>query len=195
VLLPNLVERAWPEAATKPGQPGASTPVLGGPPITPGGATAQPRPSLAPYPDTVAFRLERVPFALDDIRQSPVIGLGAESFGQRHKDSSQRGAPDHIAILALAALYDAGIIGFVALSVAFGVLLLSLVRTAGRARRRADWRTIGGIAAAIGSVVSLLVSYQATNALHFAINWIVIGAAAALTVREATRDSTSVARA
>ncbi|MFL5679366.1 MAG: O-antigen ligase family protein [Chloroflexota bacterium] len=180
VLLPNATERG--PAAVAPGPSGAA----GGPGSSGPGSTAappseQPRPTLRPYPDTLAFRLDRVPVALRDLPRSPVIGLGAESYGQRHVMSD--GTPDHIAILGLAALYETGIVGALALAAAFVILLVQLWRRSG------DRMATGLAAAYIGSIVSLLVSYEATNALHFAQNWLVIGAAVAVgATAAASRD-------
>jgi len=134
--------------------------------------------------DTVAFRLERVPIALDDLRRSPLIGFGAESFGQRHPDRYAGSGPDHIAILAIVVPYEAGIIGAAALLIGFVVLIASLWKTARRSMRDSDWPAVGAAAAFIGALVSTLVAYQATNALHLAVNWLVIGAAVALTTRQ-----------
>ena len=100
--------------------------------------------------------------------------------GQRHADPSQAGSPpDHIAILAVAVLYDSGILGAAALAVAF-VLLLAGLWSASRPLRAADPSRAGPSAAFIGSIVALLVASQATNALHFASNWMIIGAAVAV---------------
>ena len=181
VLLPNVVERvtgvdlfgaglAPPNGGQGQGGPGDSS-------------LPEVLPSLRPYPDTVSFRLERVPLALDDLRGSPIIGLGAESYGQRHGDPSQNGAPDHIAILAVAVLYNSGIVGALSLLVGFAGLLYLLWRHAMAAGRTGDWLRVGVTAAFAGSIVTILVAYQATNALHFSINWIVIGAASAIVAR------------
>jgi hypothetical protein len=187
LLLPNLIERVTGVVGTVPAQPGTSGPAGSGGPTGPA-PTPIPLPSLAPYPDTVSFRLERVPVALADVATSPLIGLGAESFGQRHADPSQDGLPDHLAILAVAALYDAGIVGLLALGAGFGLLLVGLLLAAARSGRSGDWRTVGVAAAFIGSLTSILIAYQATNALHFAINWIVVGAAAAVAVGGSQRN-------
>ena len=180
VLLPNVVERVTGVDLFGPGVGSPGGQGQGGP-----GNPSIPEelPSLRPYPDTVSFRLERVPLALDDLRGSPIIGLGAESYGQRHGDPSQNGAPDHIAILAVAVLYDLGIVGAVSLLVGFAALLYLLWRHALAAGRTGEWRRVGVTAAFAGSIVTILIAYQATNALHFSINWIVIGAAAAIVAR------------
>jgi len=138
------------------------------------------------YPDTVSFRLERVPIALRDLPHSPLVGFGAESFGQKHPDRHAGPGPDHIAILAVVVPYEAGLIGAGGLSVGFIILFLALWGAVRRASRVADWRTAGALAAFIGSLVCMLVAYQVTNALQFAVNWMIIGAAAALTTRDMT---------
>jgi hypothetical protein len=162
------------------GAPGASPNGSGGPVGPRPTPSASPEASLAPYPDTIAFRLERVPIALQDLASSPWFGLGAESFGQRHPERYAGPGPDHIAILAVAAVYEAGILGAGALATGFVVLLLALARSARRLAHEGDGAASGLAAAMIGSLVSVLVAYQLNNALQLAINWIVIGAAMAL---------------
>ncbi len=205
ILLPNALEREAAGGNLGQGPSGSPRPSLtlappsGVPSEVPSVAPSEvpstpapvPSPVLEPYPDTVAFRLERVPIALDDLRNSPLIGFGAESFGQRHPDRYAGAGPDHIAILAVVVPYEAGIIGAGALLIGFALLLASLWKSARRSSGEADSRAVGVAAAFVGSLVSVLVAYQVTNALHLAVNWIVIGAGAALTAREASRDSTS----
>ncbi|MGA3029981.1 MAG: O-antigen ligase family protein [Candidatus Limnocylindrales bacterium] len=158
------------------------------------GTTATPSPSpsptptptytVAPPPDTVGFRLDRVAPALADLPHSPLIGLGANSFGQRHPDPSQPGQPDHIAILALAALYESGALGAAGLAIGFGLVLLTLLRAA---RHRADR---GAIAAYAGALACLLVAYQATNALNFSLIWLIAGAGLAAAYEPLDRSLT-----
>jgi hypothetical protein len=111
---------------------------------------------------------------MDDLRTSPLIGMGADSFGQRHLDPTQRNAPDHLAILAVAALYESGIVGALALTLGFALLVLALVRASAAPERSAF------VVACLASLVSLLVAYQATNALHFAVTWLLAGACLAV---------------
>ena len=131
-------------------------------------------------PDNVSFRLDRVLPALQELAHSPVIGLGADSYGQRHSLSSQPDQPDHIAILAVAAPYEAGVLGASALAIGFVLVLLALVKAA--------WRRTDSsrVAAYAGAVACLLVSYQVTNALNFSLIWLLAGAglAAALAPQE-----------
>ena len=150
---------------------------------SPGGAaSATPAPGghvvLPPAPDTIAFRLDRIPVALKDLAHDPILGLGANSFGQRHADPSQGGAPDHIGILALAALYESGLVGSLGLLIGFALILFALWR----ASRHPD---SGPMAAAyLGSLACLLVSYQATNAINFSLIWLISGAGLALAFSE-----------
>ena len=202
VLLPNPVERQSaqvtpPVPTASPATPGSLGPASG-PPAAPGGSgsgpgTASPAATppvlaLEPYPDTIAFRLERVPIALNDLLRSPLIGFGAESFGQNHPDRYAGPGPDHIAILAIVAPYEAGIIGASGLAIGFILLLIALWRTARRSADLGDPRTAGIAAAFFGSLICILVSYQVTNAVHLAVNWVVIGAAVALTSRGVSPD-------
>ncbi|HEY0443055.1 MAG TPA: hypothetical protein VGC90_02430 [Candidatus Limnocylindrales bacterium] len=184
VLLPNSADRRPSAGAPAPSGSAVGGSVSGssGAPAAssaPTSAPPRPEPTLRPYPDTLAFRLDRIPVALRDIPRSPIIGLGAESYGQRHVMAD--GTPDHIAILGVAVLYESGIVGAVALTAAFVMLIVRLWRTS------ADRSKAGPAAAYLATIVSLLVSYQATNALHFAQNWLVIGAAVAVAVAT-TRD-------
>jgi hypothetical protein len=172
---PTPIATLAPTAAPTPGGTAAPTPLptptpTSTPPIV---ATPSPRPSLAPAYDTIGFRMARVGPAVEDFWQSPVIGLGAESFGQRHADESQRGAPDHLGFLILAVPYESGLVGTAALLLA---LLLILGGVIGKTRG-----TRAVLAASLmGAIVSLLVAYQATNALHFATNWLLLGLAMAV---------------
>jgi O-antigen ligase len=150
-------------------------------------------PSLEPLSDTLAFRLERVAIALTEIPDSPFIGFGAESFGQRHPERYAGSGRDHIAVMAVVVPYEAGIIGAVALAGGFLLLIVQLWRTSQRGTPREN-RTRATAAAFLGTLVSMLVAYQSNNALHLAINWIVIGAAVALTIANEPAGGTDEAR-
>jgi len=167
LFLPNIDQRLEREqAAARP----SPTPTL----ASNGDMTRpSPTPTLASNGDTIGFRLARVQPALEDFPQSPLIGLGASSFGQRHADLARGGAPDHLAILVLAVPYETGVIGALALGLALVLVLVGVVR---RTRRS------GAVLAAslAGAITSLLVAYEATNALHFATNWLLLGLAMAV---------------
>ena len=170
VLLPGGRPPTQPLDLTQPGF--RSVPQAGpsaGPVTTPGY-------QVKPPPDTVTFRLNRITPALQDLSNSLLIGLGANSYGQRHLDPSNPGQPDHIAILAVAALYESGVVGAAGLAIGFGLVLLALFKAT---RRRPDR---GKIAAYAGALVCLLVAYEATNALNFALIWLLAGAGLAASV-------------
>jgi len=163
-----------PTASGTAGSPGASP-----------GFTASPQPTPQPTPtaDTLAFRLDRVPAALADIKTSPIIGLGAASFGQWHARQDAPETRDYIGMLALVAVYETGFIGALALFAGFLVLFILLIKPGGR--------DVGRAAAYAGAIASFLVSYEATNAMWFSINWLIVGAALAFVVRsrQATRSA------
>jgi hypothetical protein len=163
-----------------------SLPWSGSQPAAAGQKPTAPGYTVPPPPDTVTFRLERIPVALADIPHSMIIGLGANSFGQRHADVSQNGAPDHIAILALAAVYESGVVGAAGLGIGFLLILFVMFRST---RRRPDR---GTIAAYAGALACLLVAYETTNALNFAFIWLISGAGLAVSAQPA--DSAVVAR-
>lgn len=168
---PTLIVTTAPTAAPTSGGTPAPTP-LPTPTPTPKAAPS-PRPTLAPAVDTIGFRVARIEPALEEFRQSPVIGLGANSFGQRHADASQGGAPDHLSILILAVPYESGLVGTAALLLALFLVLGGLF-----AQTRGTRAVLA--ASLLGAIVSFLVAYQATNALHFATNWLLLGLAVAV---------------
>jgi hypothetical protein len=176
-------ERPGPSASISPGGstfPGeTATPR---PTPSPGESTA-PLPSPTPSADTFSYRTDRIPTALKDLATSPIIGLGAATYGQRHHLPNQSPAvPDYIGILALVALYESGIVGAAALALGFLLSFRLLFRRS---------RDLPGTAAAYtAALVALLVAYQATNALFFSINWIILGAGLAFAVRSERDVST-----
>ena len=168
---PTPIATLAPTSAPTSGGTPAPTP-LPTPAPTPKAAPS-PRPTLAPAVDTIGFRVARIEPALEEFRQSPVIGLGANSFGQRHADASQGGAPDHLSILILAVPYESGLVGTAALLLALLLVLGGLF-----AQTRGTRAVLA--ASLLGAIVSLLVAYEATNALHFATNWLLLGLAVAV---------------
>ena len=129
---------------------------------------------------TLFFRLERVGPALEDFQSSPLIGTGLASF------TDLQPLPNHelnyINIMVVATLHDSGLIGAIGLA-AFGVLLVVRLW-----RSSSDPARAGPAAAYVGALATLFVAYQATNAIHFAINWLIAGAALGLTYGFATRE-------
>jgi hypothetical protein len=115
--------------------------------------------------------------------KSLIVGLGANSFGQRHADPSS-GARDHISILVLAAPYESGLVGAAGLGIGFCLVGLALFKAT---RRLADR---GTVAAYAGAIACLLVAYEATNALNFALIWLLIGAGLAAATAPAGQPPT-----
>lgn len=134
---------------------------------------------------TIAFRLVRFEIALYEWPMSPILGLGTNSFGQRHLDASQNYAPDYLPSLFIVTLYDIGLVGLLILLSVFGVLVWALIRvTKGGVRESAL------ALALLCGVISLLVSYQGTNAFWFSYNWIIMAIALRLYQSDRRRDRT-----
>lgn len=176
---------AEPPGAHTPGQ--TSSPVPSVSPRSPR-PTETPRrtpsPEAVPSPppvDTFAYRMNRIPVALRELQTSPVIGLGAASYGQRHElPHDLAGTPDYIGILALVAVYESGLLGGAALALGF-LLSIGLLFQLSRIRP-------GPAAAYVGSIVALLVAYQATNAMFFSTIWLILGAGLAMAARARSAD-------
>lgn len=130
-----------------------------------------PRDDLA----TLDYRLERVAPSLEDIATNPIFGSGLASLDQIHPLPNDE--LNYINIMALATVHDSGIVGAVGLGAFFLILFVRLWRSS------VDPRRAGIAAAYVAAVLTLLVSYQATSAIHFALNWLICGAALGLTVR------------
>ena len=123
---------------------------------------------------TLAFRLERFRLALQEWPASPVLGLGTNSYGQRHWDPTQDYAPDYLPNLVLATLYDTGVLGLLTLVAVFVVLVGALVSVI--LRDKTGWQGALALAMLCGLAV-LFVSYQATNGFWFSYVWIVLAIA------------------
>ncbi len=157
-------------------------PITGNPGPKPG---PTPTPTANPEGDleTFEYRMKRVRIGLVDWQESPVIGLGAYSYGQRHIAYT---TPEVISVWPVLVLHDAGLIGLGGFLALLGLLGLRLWRTSSDSVRGP---TANAYAAA---VVVLLVAYLATTALHFAVTWLVIGGALAATIQR-PRDGDGVA--
>lgn len=111
---------------------------------------------------TGAYRLKSVVSATADIRAAgfkSAIGLGTNSFGQRHDEPSQPGKPGYLGILPLVIIYDTGIPGAI-LATAFAIGVL----------RRGRY----GPGTHAGILAGLAVAATATNPMWFAFVWVVI---------------------
>lgn len=141
-----------------------------------------PLPGYGPRDDlaTLDYRLVRIGPALEDVRSSPLIGTGLASLDQTHPLPD--GGLNYINIMVISTVHDSGFVGAVGLAAFFGVLLLRLWRSS------SDPARAGPATAYIGALVTLLIAYQATNAIHFALNWLIAGAALGLTTRAGPRS-------
>jgi hypothetical protein len=131
--------------------------------------------------------MERVNLAVGELPQSPIIGFGATSFGQRHPDRYNGPGPDYIAVMSVAVVYESGIVGATALALGFLLLLWSLWMAARRFAAQNDMKGVGACAAFVAAIACMLVAYQATSAYQFALNWIIIGAASALAASQTSK--------
>ena len=113
-------------------------------------------------------RVENWKVALGDLDVGGVaMGLGTNSFGQRHLEPTlpTRPTPAFLANLPLQVLYDSGLVGFLLLA---GVLVSALPRSR-QSRARA-----------LGLFAVFLVSSLATSSLWFATTWIFLARGAFL---------------
>lgn len=118
-----------------------------------------------------AYRLIRFGMAYQGFFDSPWLGNGTNSFGQRFLDPSQNFAPDYLPSLFLQALYDSGLIGFGILMALFGVFLVGLWR-----RRLAADPSTRAMATGLGAtLVAMLIAYQTTSAFWFGYTWVLLG--------------------
>ncbi|MEP7360054.1 MAG: methyltransferase domain-containing protein [Chloroflexota bacterium] len=150
-------------------------------PPTSGTTNPSPKPTQPPDDElqTFEYRMARVFTGLEDWHESPVIGLGAYSYGQRHITYR---IPEVISVWPVLVLHDAGLIGLAGFLALLGLLGLRLWRTSGDSVRGP---TANAYAAA---VVVLLVAYLATTAVHFAVTWLIFGGALAATIQRPRDD-------
>jgi O-antigen ligase len=107
-------------------------------------------------------RLYQFAPALNDLKRSPILGGGVDSFGQRHILAS---IPEHIGNLELLIFHDTGAIGlivFAAFVIALGV---------------ATWRHLNDqIVLGLAAVTLVIaIANQATETLELMITWLLLG--------------------
>jgi hypothetical protein len=141
------------------------TPAGSGAPATPAPPTPTPTAVFVGTSDTVAVRLENIRLALGEVAGSPLVGLGTDSYQQRHIEPSCR-CPAAIANVLVGALYDSGVSGLLGLS----VLLLGVLYVAWK---HGEW-------AYLAAFLVMVLGFQATDALRSASNWILMGSALGL---------------
>lgn len=167
-------------AASPPGPSGIVSPNPAGPsPSASPASTATQPPSVSPPPlsppppqigieDTIELRIRNMQVAIGDtLRDSPVIGLGPDSFGLRYTEPTCR-CPAHIPNLGAATIYESGLLGLAGLAAGLGLVIIGL------------WQAKGY--AYLGALIVLITGYQFTDALRFGSNWVLIGVSIALTI-------------
>lgn len=168
---------SMPTPGTQTPSPGPRASAAPGPTASAGPGPTEPAgPSASPIHvgtgDTIAVRVHNIRIALEELPRSPLIGLGTDSFQQRHTEPSCQ-CPAAVSNLMVGSLYDSGILGFLGL---IGLLLAVLYL----AWSRGEW-------AYLVSLTAMLIGYQATDAFRFASNWIVMGAVVGIAAqRQAT---------
>jgi hypothetical protein len=147
-------------------------------PDAPGPAVPTSAPSVDLGSETnLSYRVTRARMAIQDLAGSPWLGLGANSFGQRHADPTQAFLPDYLGLFPLTIVYDAGLIGFAG----FVIFALWAVRTI--------WRSAGPERAAyLASLAVMVPAYAATDAFRFAQNWLIIGAGIGIALAHSQRE-------
>ena len=112
---------------------------------------------------TGQLRVDSWRIALGDLHGvSWVVGLGSNSFGQRHIDPTQPGVPAYLGNLPLQILYDGGLVGVVLL----GMTLISVV-----SRRRVR----DGLGP--GLITIYVACAAATSPFWYGTTWILVGIA------------------
>lgn len=125
-------------------------------------------------------RIEDWQTAIDDIdSESAAIGLGLNSFGQRHLDRTRPDdpTPGYLGSLPLQVVYDTGLVGVLLL----GGALVSVWPSTRATRRRA-----------IGLIIVVLVSTTATSTFWFGSTWALVALAARSRAREGVRPLATV---
>lgn len=121
---------------------------------------------------TLLFRLARINLAFEDWLTSPILGLGTNSFGQRHLDATQKEAPDYLSTLFAQNLYDTGLIGF---ALIVGIISVIVKRSWLVINKTKDARIKALTTGLLISFLSLLLMYQTTSAFWFGFNWVYVG--------------------
>ena len=120
---------------------------------------------------TGARRLAEWRTSLDEVQTSPFIGLGSNSYGQRHFDETQYGPkPAFVGNWFVRFLYDSGVAGLL-LFLGFAVP----VAWPGRSVRRGGGDLDPLVRALVLGCVVLAVAYLATDALLLVWPWVLLG--------------------
>lgn len=110
----------------------------------------------------LAGRLRQISPVLHDLKHSPLIGGGIDSFGQRHM---VQGVQDHLANLEFTVLNDTGLIGLLL----FGAFVVLVGMAAWRHR---DDPVVFGLS---GMLLVIGIANQATQTTELMITWLLMG--------------------
>ena len=110
--------------------------------------------------DTIAIRWRNMTVAVAEVRRSPFIGLGTDSYRMRHVEPSCA-CPAFINNLTVATFYESGALGVLSLAGFVTCVLLS-------AWRSRAWPCLA-------AVIAMVVGYQFTDAIRFESNWVLMG--------------------
>jgi hypothetical protein len=113
-------------------------------------------------------RVNQIKPLLADLKHSPLIGGGIDSFGQRH---AAAGAQEHLANLEMTIVNDTGVLGLILFAAFLAVILVAAWRN------RHDDLVLG--LAAMVTVVAI--TNQATETLELMITWLLVGMLVAAT--------------
>lgn len=109
--------------------------------------------------------------AWDDFLKRPILGNGANSFGQKYTTTAH--TPEWISNMILMSLHDTGIVGTVILLAWFAWFALYKVRALYRAPPSSTRTMVLGLG--IG-LVALFIAYQVTTMLWFGLIWYLMAA-------------------
>jgi hypothetical protein len=138
---------------------------------------------------TGAHRFRNWKIAIEEVRSSPILGLGTNSFGQRHFEQTGYGPiPAFLGNWAVRTLYDSGLVGLGLL-----LALLAAVAWPGPRVRGGDNELASIVRACVFAVVVLGVAYLATDAMLLAWPWVLLGLTRAARVLSRAEASGGVA--
>jgi O-antigen ligase len=126
---------------------------------------------------TVLHRLKFLAFAVEDIREHPILGLGSSSFQLLYEDEDNVGVgPAWLDNLVIRVIHDTGIVGLIV----FGWFIFELSRRAWRVLASSFHQpAIAAVGALSAGALVMLIAYQLTDASTLGFTWIHFGMLAA----------------
>lgn len=120
---------------------------------------------------TGAQRLIEWETSLSEVRRSPILGLGTNSYGQRHFDMTRFGTrPAFVGNWFVRTLYDSGLVGLFLLMAFAGPIVWPGARV-----RRARGELAPETRALVLGCLVLVVAYLATDSLLLVWPWVLLG--------------------